>query len=126
MSTQVIGKVNPVAASTDSRQWRKPRYSLHENTDDFALSVVVPGVNRDGIDLSVDADVLTIEAHRALHVHEGWTVLSRELPESDYRLSLRLNALIDTSKVTAQVSDGILRVSLPKVEAAKARKIAVN
>ena len=63
---------------------------------------------------------------RAKLAGEGWRPLHRELPDSDYRLHLRLNVDVDAAKIVAQIEDGILELSLPKAEAVKPRKIKVS
>lgn len=126
MSTHEIEQVTNTSEAVERRQWRKPKHSLRENTDDFALSLDVPGVNREGVNISFDDGLLTIEAVKMRQATEEWTVLSREIPEGDFRLSVRLNKLIDVDKITAEVAAGVLTLSLPKAETAKPRKIAVN
>jgi HSP20 family protein len=86
----------------------------------------MPGVRREGVDISVDGDSLSITGTRTQTAQEAWRPLRRELPEGDYRLNLRLNVAVKESKISAHVEDGILDLTLPKADEIKARKIKVN
>lgn len=129
MSTTEINtcKSNTQACSTAKRtDWRRPRYDVVENDDGFNVRVSLPGVNRDGVDIAYEDDTLRITGTRADLAGEGWRPLHRELPDSDYRLHLRLNVDVDTAKIVARIEDGILELSLPKAETVKPRKIKVS
>lgn len=126
MSTTELKTVQNEQVDAKARYWRRPIYTVAENADAFELQVRVPGVNRSGVDISVDGDVLTLEATRHQKSEEGWKALRRELPQGDYRLSLRLNVPINEEAIKAQVADGILLLTLPKAEELKPRKIKIS
>lgn len=120
MSTTEINtcKSNTPTCETAKRtNWRRPRYDVAENGDGFKVRVSLPGVNRDGVDISYEDDTLRITGTRAKATGEGWRPLHRELSDSDYRLHLRLNVDVDAAKIVAGIEDGILELSLPKAEA---------
>jgi HSP20 family molecular chaperone IbpA len=125
MSTLESQTIQKPDAETKARHWRRPHYNVVESAEAFEISVSVPGVNRSGIDISVDGDVLTLEASRG-EAPNGWKALRRELPQGDYRLALKLNVPINESAIKAQVTDGILGLTLPKSEEVKPRKIKVS
>ncbi|MEO0509180.1 MAG: Hsp20/alpha crystallin family protein [Verrucomicrobiota bacterium] len=113
-------------AQAAPRTWRRPAYDVSENADAFNLEVSLPGVSRDGVDISVEDDTLQITGTRTGVADNGWQALRRELPAGDYRLSLRLNVEVNEAKIKARVENGVLELTLPKADAAKLRKIKVS
>ena len=104
----------------------KPLYELKETDEAWGLVVQLPGVAKDGLDLTVEEGVIRIHGRRAWQKPEGWTQLYRESVEAAFELELTHDNSIDADKIVAELKDGVLRVSLPKTEAVKPRKIAVN
>lgn len=102
-----------------------PRYEIKENTDAFGLEVWLPGVAKDGLELTIHEGELTIVGRRTWKKPEAWTQLYRETPLADFNLTLAHDNTFDAEKVHAELRDGVLRVTLPKAEAIKPRKIAV-
>ncbi len=102
-----------------------PRHEIKENPDAFGLEVWMPGVAKDGLELTIHEGELTIVGRRAWKKPEAWTQLYRETPSADYSLTLAHDNTFDADKVHAELRDGVLRVTLPKAEALKPRKIAV-
>ena len=104
----------------------KPGYEVKETPEAFGLTVYLPGVAKDGLDLTVEEGQLRLVGRRSWKQPEGWTALYRETSEAPYELVLTHDNAIDAGKIAAELRDGVLRVSLPKHEALKPRKIAVN
>ena len=102
-----------------------PRYEIKENADAFGLEVWLPGVAKDGLELTIHEGELTIVGRRTWKKPEGWTQLYRETPLADFSLTLAHDNTFDADKVVAELRDGVLRVTLPKAESLKPRKIAV-
>lgn len=113
-------------ASTEPEFTLKPVYELKENAEAWGLTVYLPGVAKDGLELSAEDGVLTIRGRRAWQKPEGWTQLYRETVDAPYALSLEHDNSVDVEKIHAELKDGVLRVALPKAEAVKPRKITVN
>jgi HSP20 family molecular chaperone IbpA len=105
---------------------RRPAFNVRENAEAFDVEVFVPGANRAGVDLSLEDDVLAITAKRAAPAPDSWRLLRREIAGGDYRLDLTLNVPVNADAIQATVEDGVLRLTLPKAEEIKARRIAVN
>jgi len=103
----------------------RPRYEIKESAEAFGLEVWMPGVAKDGLELTVHEGELTILGRRAWQKPEGWTQLYRETPLADFSLTLEHDNTFDPAKVVAELRDGVLRVTLPKAESIKPRKIAV-
>ena len=70
--------------------------------------------------------MVTIRGRRGWKVPAGWTALYRESADAPYELALTHDNTVDVEKIHAELKDGVLRVSLPKAEAVKPRKIAVG
>lgn len=125
MSTE-LDTIQTPEKKAQARNWRRPQYDVSENEDAFNVRVSLPGVSRDGVDISLEDDTLTVVGTRTSGVPEGWRPLRRELENGDYRLSLRLNVPVNESKIKAHVVDGVLDLSLPKADEVKPRKIKVS
>ena len=104
----------------------RPLYEVKETDEAYGLTVYLPGVAKDGLDITAEADEVRIVGRRNWKQPEGWTSLYRESADVPFELVLTHENAIDTEKVAAELRDGVLRVSLPKAEAIKPRKIAVS
>src|SRR5262249_17491307 len=101
-------------------------YEIKETDDAFGVTVQLPGVAKDGLELTAEAGQVRIVGRRAWKQPESWTTLYRESVDAPFELLLTHDNAIDVEKVHAELSDGVLRVSLPKPEASKPRKIAIS
>lgn len=113
-------------ATVESEHFVKPQYEVKNEEHAFELRVVMPGVGKNGVNISLEGDRLTITGTPHREVPETWRVLHEELSRAPYRLALQLHRDIDESGISAKVEDGILTTRLPLKEAAKPRVIAVN
>lgn len=102
-----------------------PRHEVTETPEAYGLTVELPGVAKDGLELSVDHQQIRVLGRRAWRKPEGWHALHRESRDATFELVLDHGRVIDADKVHAELRDGVLRVSLPKAEALKPRKISV-
>ncbi len=112
--------------STEQAPTVKPRYEITETADAFGLTVHLPGVSKDGLEITAEDSQLRLVGRRAWKQPEGWTALHRETADAAFELVLTHDNAIDGDKIAAELRDGVLRVSLPKHEAIKPRKIAVS
>jgi len=85
----------------------------------------MPGVAFDNVDIDLDNDQLTIRGSVRVEDEKG-TVLLKEYSVGDYYRQFTLSNVIDRNKIEASMKDGVLKVVLPKAEAAKPRKITVK
>src|SRR5215210_7875680 len=94
--------------------------------DNFVAHFDLPGVDPGSIDLSVEGTTLTISAERSVPQVEGaqWQVAER--PFGSYTRQLVLGRSLDADRLDASYHDGVLTVSIPVAEKAKARKITVS
>jgi HSP20 family protein len=89
------------------------------------LEAEMPGVNKDGLELTLEGNELTIVGRRNGGPMSG-EALFRESQEADYRRVFELDPAIDTAKVSAKMDQGVLTLTLPKSEQVKPRKISVD
>ena len=102
-----------------------PVANILETSDSYLLEAEMPGVTRDGIEVTVENSELIIVGRRADKETPG-TPLYRESRPLDYRRVFDLDPSIDTSKISAKMEQGILKLSLPKAEQVKPRRIQVT
>ncbi|HEX2100830.1 MAG TPA: Hsp20/alpha crystallin family protein [Candidatus Synoicihabitans sp.] len=103
----------------------RPYYNVKETDEAFGLTVHLPGVGKDGLEITAEDNSLRIVGRRTWQRPEGWTSLFRESSDAAYELVLSHEHAIDVDKIHAELRDGVLRLSLPKAEAIKPRKISV-
>ena len=97
---------------------------IYENEDEILLHVDMPGVEKDNIKLNIDNGTLTLSALRQLDTKGVSTW--EEFGDVEYRRSFSVPQTIDIGKVDAELKEGVLRLHLPKSEAAKPRQIEIK
>lgn len=107
------------------RNYIAPEVNIYETQDGYELEAEMPGVNKSGLEITLENNEITITGHRNVEHTEG-ELLLRESPDADYRRVFELDPAIDTSKIVARMDQGILRMTLPKSERVKPRKITVD
>jgi HSP20 family protein len=105
-----------------------PSVNLTENDNGFELTAEVPGMKEDEIHVEVHEGVLTLRGHseEKNEAEEGPTYRIREIKTHRFERAFRLGSEVDHDKVTARLENGILHVTLAKIETAKPRKIDVK
>lgn len=104
----------------------KPVYEIKETTDAYGLTVHLPGVAKDGLELTIESNELRVVGRRSWTPPSGWTTVYRESADAPFVLVLTHDNAIDADKIAAELKDGVLRASLPKAEALKPRKITIS
>ena len=106
-------------------QYLTPLANIIETKDGYVLEAEMPGVSKDGLEVTVENGQLTIVGHRTGYSGQGQSIY-RESRAYDYRRVFEIDSSIETGKVTAKIDQGVLTLHLPKAEAVKPRKIAVT
>jgi len=96
-----------------------------EISDGYTLEIEMPGVKKDGLEISVENNELTIIGRRSLPATEG-TLIHRESRPENFRRVFELDPSIDANKISAKIDQGLVTLTLPKAEHVKPRKIAVS
>lgn len=102
-----------------------PSVDIYETEDDVVLVADVPGVSKENLHLDIDKDELTISGLFPGH-NGGGKRLIDEFVYGEYRRTFTLGDTVDREKIVAKLEDGILRLTLPKYEKVKPRKIAIE
>lgn len=102
-----------------------PEADILENKDAYVLTADLPGVSREGLEVTLEDNTLTIVGRRKEARAEGRALL-RESQPADFRRVFELAPSIDTNKINAHIADGVLTVELPKAERVKPRKITIK
>ncbi|MCD6339044.1 MAG: Hsp20/alpha crystallin family protein, partial [Verrucomicrobia bacterium] len=85
----------------------------------------MPGVGKDGIEVLLEGNELTIVGRRSQEKEEG-QYLIRESRPRNYRRTFVLDPEIDTSRIKARIEQGVLTIHLPKADAVKPRRIEIS
>ena len=94
--------------------FRQPVYDCQEHRAAMKLVVYVPGVNSSGVEIEGEGSDLTITARKPHVVRVNWHALNLENAQRDYQLRLRLGSGYDFAAMRAEISHGVLTVTLPK------------
>ena len=118
--TKSVG-VRPYAGSA------YPKVNVYEYDDKVGIVAEIPGLDKKQLEVSVEEGVLTIsgDKHSAFE-NEGAKVLRRELKQSSFKRQFELGELLDGENIEANFKDGILSVSVPKLEPEKPKKHTVK
>jgi HSP20 family protein len=93
--------------------------------DSFVIHFDVPGVDSSSIDLTVEKNVLTVNAERTWQREDGQDVLVAERPQGKFSRQLFLGEGLDPDRIEASYDNGVLTVSIPVAEQAKPRKVEI-
>jgi len=108
-----------------AEQFISPPASVTEIGDGYMLEIEMPGVKKDGIEISVENNELTVIGRRSLPAVEG-TLIHRESRPENFRRVFEIDPSIDANKISAKMDQGLATLTLPKAEHVKPRKITVS
>jgi len=114
--------------SNDGRklEWT-PLVDIYEADDKFLVRAELAGVNKDDVSVSIDESVLTIKGKKHfVEAKEGETWKRVETAYGEFSRSFTLPENVDVDKVSAAYKDGVLELSVPKIEPAKPKLIDVK
>ena len=123
-NTEPAAVAQPVAVECE-REYIRPVVDIYQTQDGYVLEAELPGVNKDGLSIHLEGNLLTVEGRRVAPALPESEFSYRESSAADFRRVFELDPAIDAAKISARMEQGILTLTLPKVEAAKPRKIAV-
>ena len=114
-----------------ARRYVRPAASITETTDGFVVQVEMPGVNRQGLEITFENGELTLVGHRAPAAPgqdsaPAPEALYRESRPADFRRVFEVDSTIDAARIGANLEQGLLTLNLPKAEAAKPRRIEIS
>jgi len=103
-----------------------PHADNHETNDSVTVVMEMPGVDRDRLDISLENDVLRVNGRIDFSKYEGMEPVYTEYNVGHYTRSFTLSNKIDQERISAQLEDGVLILTLPKAAEARTRRIAIN
>ncbi len=112
-------------APQQSTSYLVPTVDIVENNDAYVLEADMPGVNKEGLEILLENNELTIIGHRTTPSSDAQYVY-RESKPAHFRRVFELDPAIDIEKIDAKIDQGVLTLSLPKSERVKPRKITVT
>lgn len=102
-----------------------PRVNIIDQSENVVIEAELPGVAKTDLSLEVKEGELTLVGKRSNGPREGHYIM-RERAAADFRRVFALSNAIDTSRVDAEMKDGLLTVTLYKTDRVKPRRISIN
>jgi HSP20 family protein len=121
-----VSQVNEPGAVARNEPALLPPVDVIEDASGITLYADLPGVSRDQLTLRVEGDQLSLEAALVLPVPKDMQATHAEVNLSQYRRAFTLSKELDADQVSAEMTQGVLRVRIPKAAHAQPRKIAVQ
>ena len=103
-----------------------PGADAYETEEGLTLVMEMPGVARDGLEVSLEDGVLKVEGRLDFSKYQGLTPVYTEYNVGHYARSFSLSDKVDQDKINATLEDGVLTLTLPKAPAARPRRIAIS
>jgi HSP20 family protein len=126
LQVQQKREVEKAQESTTPMRAFLPVTDIYETEQALTLVMEMPGVSKDGLVVNVDSSVLTIEGRINFDRYEGLQPLYTEYNIGPYSRSFRLPSQIDQDRITAEITDGVVTLVLPKAEETRPRRITVT
>jgi HSP20 family protein len=128
-STRAAGS-KELARKDDSTRYSDaaltPPVDVVEDSGGITLFADLPGVSRDKLSLQVASDTLTIEAESGLSIPEGLESSHTEVGLGRFRRVFTLSKELDTNAISAELSQGVLKLRIPKAQHAQPRRIEIQ
>jgi HSP20 family molecular chaperone IbpA len=103
-----------------------PRVDIIETEDALEILADMPGVTRDGVEVTLEQRVLRLRGRAELPLPEGVAPLYLEYEAGDYERAFTLSEAVDPAGIEARVRNGVVRLRLPKAGPAKLQRIEVR
>ena len=104
-----------------------PKVNVYEYDDKIGIVAEIPGLKKDQLNIEVEDGVLTVSGDKhGINEDDGAKILRRELKSSSFKRSFQLGELLNGEGVKANFKDGILSISIPKMEPVKPKKTFVK
>lgn len=97
-----------------------PKVNIVETPEKFVISMLVPGFSKEQLKITTEKDVLTVKAEKVEHaLNENERYTRREFQAGAFTRSFKLPSRVDTEAISAEQLNGLLQISIPRVEPAK-------
>jgi HSP20 family protein len=111
-------------ATRDEDIYIAPPVDIFENEDSLIVVADLPGVDKDGVEIHVEDDILTIKGNAKYT--QSSNVLRQEFTLQNYYRQFQLSDEVDQSKISAESKNGVLTIMMPKAEKSKPKQIKVK
>jgi len=108
----------------DEESYISPPVDIYETGDSLVVVADLPGVTKDGLDIRVDDNVLTIQGKTAYSPPPD--LIHGEFSMASFFRQFSLSEEVDQEKISGELKNGVLTITLPKAEKAKPRQIQVK
>jgi HSP20 family molecular chaperone IbpA len=116
----------PTTGNRELQPSLRPPVDIFEDADGITLALDMPGVAKDRVSIQADHNALVIEGDVQIAMPNGMEALYAELHATHYRRSFTLSGELDTEKIEANLTDGVLTVRVPKRLESRPRKIEIK
>ena len=103
-----------------------PKVNVYEHDDKISIVAEIPGLDKKNVSVEVEDQVLTISGDKHGFDDSDAKCITRELKQSSFKRSFNLGDHLDGAKVGASFKDGLLSISIPKIEPEKPKKTFVK
>ena len=103
-----------------------PAVDIVETETGVLLVADLPGCDESSVEIAIEDRVLTVRGRPQADAPEGLELAAAEHPPATFERTFTVSEIIDTEHIQATVRDGVLRLTLPKAEAARPRKIDIK
>jgi HSP20 family protein len=100
--------------SATTQSLRRPNFDCRDLPAELRLVIYIPGTDASGVEIEARGPDLTVTARKTHFIRQNWTALHLEAAQKDYRLKLRLGHGFDYPAMQAEISEGILTLTIPK------------
>jgi HSP20 family molecular chaperone IbpA len=123
-SKELVRRAESSPELTEQLQRVAPAVDIYENEDEILLFADMPGATKNDITVNIDNGKMVLSGFRKLE--SSGAVSWEEFGPVQYRRTFSVPQTIDIDKVNAELKDGVLRLHLPKSEAAKPKQIEIK
>jgi HSP20 family protein len=104
-----------------------PSMDIVEKENEIVVNAELPGTKKEDVKITFENNILTLSSDRKpAEVSEKDTVLLKEIRNPGFSRSVKFGLEVDTARISAEMNNGILTITLPKTEAVKAKEISIN
>ena len=103
-----------------------PYADIYETDDALTVVMEMPGVEKNAVNVALENDVLRVDGQIDFSKYEGMEPVYTEYNVGHYTRSFTLSDKIDQEKISAQLDDGVLTLTLPKAKEAQPRRISIG
>lgn len=110
----------------DQTRYYQPLTDIYETAESVVVVMEMPGVEKSDLDVRLESNQLTVEGRISLAPYSNMKPLYTEYGVGHYARRFRLSSKIDKQRIEARLEDGVLKLSLPKVEEAATKSIEIQ